>query len=276
VKHVVCYSGGHSSALVAVEVARKFGAANTVLLNHDIHFTVEHADVKRFKREVADYLSIPITYANYKDVANSDQFDICVSERAFKGSGKNATEICTSRLKTRPFHAWLAANAADFDCIAYYGFDNTPKELGRMRRRVGIMAAMGYRSDYPLALWQERTIGTTEEIGIPRPSTYDTFIHGNCIGCIKAGWQHWYIVYCTRPDIWLKAKWAEDDIGYAIHHDENGQQFLEDWEPRFAAMKAAGIVPTELTPHQRFWADARKVVPIKNISATAPCEVCTG
>jgi hypothetical protein len=272
-KHVVCYSGGLSSALVAVETARRFGAANTVLLNHDIHFTVEHADVKRFKREVADYLGIEITYANYRN-PNMDQFDICVSESAFKG--KDSPEICTSRLKTQPFQAWLATNAADRDCIIYYGFDNTPRERTRMQRRVGMLAAQGYRSDYPLALWSERTIQTTEEIGIPRPSTYDTFIHGNCIGCLKAGWQHWYIVYCTRPDIWLKAKWAEDDIGYSIHHDENGQQFLEDWEPRFAAMKAAGIAATELIPHQRFWADARKVVPIKNISATAPCEVCTG
>lgn len=272
-KHVVCYSGGNSSALTAIETARRFGAANTVLLNHDIHFTVEHADVKRFKREVADYLGIEITYANFRN-PNMDQFDICVSEGAFKG--KDSPELCTSRLKTRPFQAWLAANAADRDCIIYYGFDNTPRERARMQRRVGILAAQGYRSDYPLALWLERTIQATEEVGIPRPSTYDTFIHGNCIGCLKAGWQHWYIVYCTRPDIWLKAKWAEDEIGYAIHHDENGQQFLEDWEPRFAAMKEAGIVPTELTPHQRFWADARKVVPIKNISATAPCEVCTG
>jgi 3'-phosphoadenosine 5'-phosphosulfate sulfotransferase (PAPS reductase)/FAD synthetase len=272
-KHIYCYSGGHSSALVAIEGVRRNGREDAILLNHDLHFTVEHADVKRFKNEVADYLGLPITYANYKN-PNLDQFDICVAERAFKG--KDSPEICTSRLKTRPFQAWLRANAADRDCIIYYGFDDTAKERGRMQKRIGIMAADGYRTDYPLALWSDRTIHATEEIGIARPSTYDTFIHGNCIGCLKAGWQHWYIVYCTREDIWLKAKWAEDEIGYAIHHDENGQQFLEDWEPRFAAMKAAGIVPTERTPHQRFWADARKIVKIHNVAKEKPCEVCTG
>lgn len=36
-KHIICYSGGHSSALVAIEVARKYGAGDVVLLNHDIH-----------------------------------------------------------------------------------------------------------------------------------------------------------------------------------------------------------------------------------------------
>ncbi len=30
-KHIVCYSGGHSSALVAIEVVRKYGKENCVL-----------------------------------------------------------------------------------------------------------------------------------------------------------------------------------------------------------------------------------------------------
>ena len=55
-KHIVCYSGGHSSALVALEVAAKHGTSDLVLLNHDMHFSVEHADIKRFKHEVAELL----------------------------------------------------------------------------------------------------------------------------------------------------------------------------------------------------------------------------
>lgn len=56
-KHIVCYSGGHSSALVALEVAHRFGTKHLVLLNHDMHFSVEHADIKRFKRDVAEHLA---------------------------------------------------------------------------------------------------------------------------------------------------------------------------------------------------------------------------
>ena len=33
--HVVCFSGGHSSALVAIEVVRRYGRGDVVLLNHD-------------------------------------------------------------------------------------------------------------------------------------------------------------------------------------------------------------------------------------------------
>ena len=47
----MCFSGGHSSALVAIEVVRRYGNRDVVLLNHDIHARTEDADVKRFKRE---------------------------------------------------------------------------------------------------------------------------------------------------------------------------------------------------------------------------------
>ena len=51
-KYVVCYSGGHSSALAAVETVIRHGRKNTILLNHDISGKVEDEDVKRFKAEL--------------------------------------------------------------------------------------------------------------------------------------------------------------------------------------------------------------------------------
>lgn len=270
-KHIVCYSGGHSSALVAIEVVRKFGKENVTLLNHDMHFSVEHADIKRFKQEVADYIGLPLTFANRRN-ATQDQFDVCVESKAFKVD--SGPELCTARLKTEPFHKWLAENVPSKDCTLYYGFDNTPRERTRMQRRIGIMGAQGYRTDYPLALWKDRTIVATEEIGIARPSTYAVFQHGNCVGCLKAGWQHWYIVFCMRPDIWAKGKWAEEEIGYAIHHDDDGPVYLEDMEGRFEKMKAAGIPATEHIKHQRFWAQTAKIIHIKQMPMALPCE-CT-
>jgi len=266
-KHIVCYSGGHSSALVAIEVVRRFGRDDVVLLNHDLHFTVEDADVKRFKREVAEYLGLPVTYANYKN-ASLDQFDVCVQEGAFKVD--NGYELCTSRLKTGPFMKYLAQNHPEKDCVIYYGFD--PNETVRIQRRIGILGAQGYKTDYPLAFW-ERTILASSEIGIAKPNGYSVYKHGNCVGCLKAGQQHWYVVYCTRPDIWLKAKWAEEEIGYSIIHTEDGPLYLEDLEPKFEAMRLAGVPATELIPHQKFFAMARKFIKIA-AEAPKPCE-CT-
>lgn len=115
-QHIVCYSGGHSSALVALDVANRYGTKNLVLLNHDMHFSVEHADIKRFKREVAELLRVPITFANRRN-ATQDQFDVCVESGAFKVN--NGQELCTARLKTEPFMEWLAANASKDDSTIY-------------------------------------------------------------------------------------------------------------------------------------------------------------
>lgn len=269
-KHVVCYSGGHSSALEAVEVVRCFGPENVILLNHDMHFSVEHASIKLFRAEVAAHLGLSVTQANYRD-AQFDQFDVCVNKQAFKvDSGQ---EFCTYQLKTKPFMEWLASNCPDKEAVIYYGFDADEKD--RIQRRSSILASAGYRTDFPLALWKERTIKSIEQIGIRRPKTYAQFKHANCVGCLKAGWQHWYVVYVTRPDIWLKGKWAEEEIGYAIHHDDDGPAYLEDMEPKFAAMQAAGIPATEHITHQKFWASANKIVRINSVQQSLPCECVT-
>jgi hypothetical protein len=266
-KRVVCYSGGHSSALAAIEVARRFKGDEIVLLNHDLPFWTEDADIKRFKREVADYLGLPVTYATHAN-AQLDQFDVCVAKKAFKVEA--GQEFCTSVLKTVPFMKWMDANASKDDTVCYYGFDSN--ETGRVQRRSSIMGAMGWKTDYPVALWTARTIVSALEVGIPLPNTYGAFKHANCVGCLKAGWQHWYVVYCTRPDIWIKGKWAEDEIGYAIHHDDAGDIYLEDMEGRFERMKRAGIPATEHIPQQRFWAQAKKIIEVQQIIDTKPCE----
>lgn len=254
-KHIVCYSGGHSSALVAIEVARKYGDSNTILLNHDISASVEDADVKRFKREVSEYLNIPITYANIKGLSVEslpDQFDVCIEAKAFKVG--NGSELCTNRLKTKPFQDWLKLNDPEKGNIIYYGFDMG--ERSRIQRRSSIMSEMGYRTDYPLALWADRTIHSTEEIGIKRPLSYSQFKHANCIGCLKAGKLHWYITYCNRPDIFEKAKAAEDAIGYTIIASDS----MRELEQEFSVLKAAGVVATEHEGGIAFANRARKVI----------------
>ena len=272
-RYIVCYSGGHSSALVAIEAVRKHGVENVVLLNHDISPNVEHEDIKRFKREVADYLGLEINYANHENWDTMDQFDVCVHASAFKVS--QSSVICTSRLKTEPFHEWLAENYPvvegdmRFDAVVLYGFDSN--EGNRITRRAQIMGVMGYITEFPLAMW-DRTIEAIEEIGIIRPSVYETYKHANCTACLKAGKQHWYVVYCTREDLWEKARSAEDQIGYSILR----AGYIDELEEDFKAMKAAGIEPTERIPHQTFWANVRKK--LKTITPDAfdnmPCE-CT-
>ena len=251
IKRIVAYSGGHSSALVAIEVCRKFGKENVILLNHDINQKVEPVDVKRFKSEVADYLGLSITYANHPEWETETPISLCVKAGTWVNPS-NRTILCTNRLKTAPFYDWLAENYNDGD-VVYYGFD--ANEPARITRRANIMGESGYKTDYPLALWHERTIHSIEEIGISKPTAYSLFNHANCIGCLKAGWQHWYIIYCNYPDVYQQLIDGEEAIGYAVHGVDD---WAEDKAEMFESMKRAGIEPTEKTPSARFWARAKK------------------
>lgn len=157
-KHIVCYSGGHSSGIVAIEITRAFGRENVVLLNHDIPSSKEGPDIKRFKKEVADHLGLPITYANFNDLPLEnlpDQFEVCEEAGSFVNP-YDRMALCTNRLKTKPFTTYLNRFHSDKQCIIYYGFDDS--EPARIQRRYEILAKMGYESDYPLALWSEEGV----------------------------------------------------------------------------------------------------------------------
>lgn len=267
-KHIVCYSGGHSSALVAIEVVRKFGKEDVILLNHDINPRTEEADIKRFKQEVADYLGLPLTFANHPQWDTKDQFDVVVDAGAFKVG--NGTALCTNRLKTAPFEKYLKEFHPEKDVIIYYGFDDN--EMNRVARRKQILGVQGYATDYPLAVWdwEERTITSTKDIGIEPPNTYGKFKHANCTGCLKAGKQHWYLVYLYRPDLWEKAKAAEEEIGYSILSEGE----LVRLEPLFAQMRELGIETTEHEDPRTFFARVRKLtnLQVKSDADMKPCE----
>lgn len=258
--HIVCYSGGHSSALVAIEVVRRYGKENVILINHEC--ILEGSDVDRFQNEVAEYLELPITDVSFKDAKTKDQFDVVMEKGSFINVSSPAREaLCTYVMKTEPFMAWLGLNFKPYDdlfggkkeCIIYYGFDDT--EPVRILRRNTIMAANGYKTAFPLA-HSKRTILSTEEIGIIPPNSYDVFKHANCIGCLKAGWQHWYCVYVFYPDIYAKGILSEETIGYTIHKEMS----LKEKSEMFDKMILCGIEPTEKIQSGTWWAMVRKVL----------------
>lgn len=107
----------------------------------------------------------------------------------------NGQAMCTTYLKTKPFHKWLKENypvtkeilkngELRDDVVFLYGFDKN--EVNRIQRRIGVIANMGYKVDFPLAYWNN-PVKTPEEFGIKRPITYNLYKHANCSrGCLKA------------------------------------------------------------------------------------------
>ena len=170
-KHIVCYSGGVSSSLVGAMVLKKFGKENTIWLNHEVK--AEPEDVARYEQEFAKAHGMEITYANGDTTKypNLTPYDVIKREKAFAvrhGAGESV--LCTHRLKTDPFNQWLEENYEKGDVI-YYGFDKG--ETARIQRRSTILASQGYKSDYPLALWENPLDRSyLEEIGVAPPMQY--------------------------------------------------------------------------------------------------------
>ncbi len=319
-KHIVCYSGGHSSALVAIEVVRLFGKENVILLNHNINPRYEDADVKRFKKEVADYLELPITYANVNDIEDENelpnQFEVCEEKGTFVNPATRAI-LCTFVLKTEPFYNYLKTQEKENICC-YYGFD--ADELNRVERRRTILIQDNVETDFPIALWsfelikkyndykvnellkvynkvnktkldklpqeylenaisyglleiskydenKKQTINSTNEIGIKPPLTYDVWKHANCRGCLKAGQQHWYVVYCVDYETFERAKLSEEIIGYSF----GNFGFLKDVESKFKQMKEIGIPASEHIPSGAFWKSAKQYLK-QSTQDLFPCE----
>lgn len=261
-KAIVCFSGGHSSALVAIETVKKYGKNNVILLNHNISSKVEHTDIKRFKQDVADYCDLDITYANADNFEEMTPLKVCLKKKTIV-AGRPGMAICTSYLKTKPFYKYLEANPKSKDISILYGFD--AEEPERINRRTDIIRAMGYTAEFPLADW-DRTIENIEEIGIQKPITYKTFKHANCMGCLKAGRRHWYIVYCLRKDIFNEAMATEEQIGYSIIKDI----YLKDLIPIYEDIISKGICPNEKGNDMTFWAKVNQSLPEQ--TSLFPCD----
>lgn len=277
---IALISGGHSSGIVAIEVVRRFGKENVILLNHDIATSKEDPDIKRFKKEISDYLQIPITYANINGITDPDlipdQFDVCMKAETLTSPNGNA--LCTTFLKTEPFMKFLSDNFPPIGtlfhipCVVYYGFD--PKESARMTRRTGILGALGYKTDYPLT-WKERTILNSREIGIEPPSTYSVYEHANCKGCLKASLLHWFVTFVHENAIYWKGSVMEEAIDFTIHtiYRNKIQRpiSLKELAPIFQRMKDDDVPATEHQSKLKF-AGLLKKYELQEIEIGKPCE----
>lgn len=255
-KYVVCYSGGRSSGECALSVAKKYGAENVILLNHNITGRVERKETKRYKQDVADYLGLEITYANHKNWEEKTPIQV-VKDIGYFSNRKTGQVLCTYELKTLPFYNWLAENDPNCENVYIYGLDKD--EPTRIANRSQKMGQQGYKTMFPM-LWDDSEIVRLEDAGIKPPSCYDRFKHSNCTGCLKAGFQHWYIVYQEDRAMFDEVAEFELDVNYSLRRQKGKTAFLDDKRELFDKMISAGVPATEHIPHQKYWPMAKRMV----------------
>lgn len=238
------------------------------------------------QKEIADYLGIAITYANIDGIENPedlpDQFDVCEKAGAMTDSAGHA--LCTAKLKTEPFFDYLTANHLQVNTlfgneaspIIYYGFDMS--ESVRINRRYAVLGSMGYRTDFPLARWTDRTIYSTKEIGIEPPNTYTVWKHANCKGCLKASLLHWYVTYVHARPQYDKGELLEEKINFTIHtvirNKIKMSVSLKELRPIFEQLHCEKFPATEHQSEIKFANKLRKYG-LREDKNDKPCECIT-
>lgn len=212
VKHIVAFSGGLASAVVAKIVADEH--KNTMLLYHATN--TEPKDNDRFRRDVSEYIGTPIT----EDSDGRDIWDL-FSDEKYLGNGRNT--MCSRVLKQDRSLKYVLKN---LPAILYFGF--TVEEWRRAQNVSARYASKGIVTEFPLI---DRQISkrdcehrVTSCWGLEKPSMYDWAEHANCVPCIKGKKAYWGLIYKFEPKAWHRAVKAEKDFESRIFTEAGSLQ----------------------------------------------------
>lgn len=222
--HVVQFSGGAASAYVAWLVAQKYGRDKTVLLFHDTK--AEHPDAYRFRRQVSDYIGIPITEVS----DGRSLWELIEDEKCLPSY---FMPFCTRILKQEQGERYLRGletKGIPYTIYNGLGFE----EWKRVQRATARAEALGRKLVCPL--FELKIPGAEvkriirDEWGICLPEPYKYLDHNNCIPCYKAGKKHWYQVWRHYREEFNKAKLLEEKLGHTVFKGTSLTELEKQWE----------------------------------------------
>jgi hypothetical protein len=204
-KHVVGFSGGIASAVMAKIVADEH-RGKTVLLFHDT--LTEPEDNDRFRCDISEFIGLPVT----NDSDGRDIWEL-FRDQGFLGNGRNTP--CSRILKQARSMIYMLDNQP---ATLYIGF--TPDEGQRAQRTFTRYAEKGIKVIFPLIeqqLSKEECMHRVSNCwGIRPPEMYRWASHANCIPCIKGGLADWGLIYMFEREAWDRAVAAEKEFGHTI------------------------------------------------------------
>lgn len=189
-RHIVCISGGLSSAWVAWWVKENI-QGEVIYYFNDTKW--EHPDLYRFLNDISVKLNIDIFHDSDGRSPEQVFYDA-------KMLGSNRTPICSKILKAEKLQKFV--NSGD---IIYFGIEGI--EVHRAARITPIYARLGCKCEFPmidLNIHKTALYKFINELGIEIPQLYkDGFQHNNCSGgCVRAGKNQWASLLNTYPDVY--------------------------------------------------------------------------
>jgi 3'-phosphoadenosine 5'-phosphosulfate sulfotransferase (PAPS reductase)/FAD synthetase len=217
-KHIIQFSGGCASTYTAYLVSKEQKKEDIILLFHDTK--VECKDSYRFRRQVSEYLDIPITeVSDGRDLWEVIKDNNCLPSDRFP--------FCTRILKLEPAEKYLKTIQEPY--ILYNGFGKEEwrriqKSLARAEGLNRVVKSPLY--DLGISNDEVKRI-IRDEWKICLPSAYKYLSHSNCIPCFKAGKGHFKAIAKYYPEEFEKACKAEEEIGYTVFEDITLRQLRE-------------------------------------------------
>ena len=219
-KYICLFSGGVGSAYMSWLVAQKYHE-NTILLFHNTF--AEHPDADRFRKQVADYIGLPITeISDGRDLWQLIDDNHCLPS--------SFIPFCSRILKQEQAEKYYKTMKEDF--ILYIGYG--PDEWRRIQRQTARIEHSGKKVKYPLVEnnitnEQAKNIIKNEwEICLPEP--YKHLKHNNCIPCFKGGAGHFKRVWRYYPGYFQKAVEKERQIGNTVFKNKSLTEYAGEWQ----------------------------------------------
>jgi hypothetical protein len=198
-KHIVMFSGGASSAVVAEYVIKTYGKQNTILFFTDTYW--EDNDNYRFMEEVSEYLGIPIT--THVDGRTPEEVFF---ETGFLGNSRLAR--CSEELKVKQTIIYVEKllNKGE-NPILYFGIGlHETHRADNLRSHYLHFGVSPIETRFPLIETNLKETNAKQrvreiwKINLPRMYALG-FSHANCGGrCVRGGFAHYALLYKTWPD----------------------------------------------------------------------------
>ncbi|MFA5349649.1 MAG: phosphoadenosine phosphosulfate reductase family protein, partial [Candidatus Paceibacterota bacterium] len=192
-----------------------------ILLFHDTK--TEHPDAYRFRKQVSEFIGIPITEASDgRDLWQIIDYNHCLPS--------SFQPFCTRLLKLEPAEKFYKSLNEEF--ILYNGFGIEEwKRIQRTYARAMSLNRIVKSPLFDLKIKNEEVKKIIrEEWKICLPEPYKYLSHNNCLPCFKAGKKDWKRYWKYYPEAFEKAKQAEEKIGHTVFQDYSLAEYEKFWK----------------------------------------------
>ena len=235
----VWFSCGAASAVALKLAIDKYGKDAVLAVNNPV--LEEHPDNLRFKKEVSEYLQIPIEEAKNSTYPEASAVGVWAHRRYMSGV---AGAPCTTQLKKEARYQWEAKNVVDYHILGF-----TADEEKRHKRFISTERENVLPILIQEGFTKKHCFDEVQRWGISLPAMYHLgYPNANCIGCVKSSSPaYWNHVRKVHPAIFEERARQSRELGCRLVEKTfdgvKHRYFLDELPESWGAGRKLGPMP---------------------------------